>query len=142
MNESKFRANVAKKMKGLCRMVSIESPTTLLGIPDKTYSTKQGVRGWIEAKFADSWPRRPSTPLRLPHYTAEQKAFLLLEGEFCGYCWLMVRVDRDIFLFDHYAAQDVGNLCRADMIERAIYYSTVRTFEETYFLKILNTRVR
>jgi len=51
--------------------------------------------------------------VRLPHYTKEQKHFLLTRGRAGGRCWLLLRVGREHLLFDHEQAQLIGDLPRA-----------------------------
>ena len=81
------------------------------GVPDLSYSGG-GVNGWVELKYAEAWPARARTPLRLPHYTAEQRHFLLTRGRAGGRCWLLLRVGREHLLFDHERAQHVGEMER------------------------------
>ena len=78
------------------------------GIPDVSYSTNH--HGWIELKFVAEPPKRASTPLRIPHYTAEQRNWLERHGKRTGRCYLFVQVGPEYLLFDWAGAQQVGRV--------------------------------
>ena len=40
------------------------------GTPDVNY-----VGGWIELKYLPKWPARATTPIKIAHYTKEQRVF-------------------------------------------------------------------
>lgn len=74
--------------------VRIESPITP-GIPDVNVTP-----GWIELKFAERWPPRGG-PLRLDHFTTEQRAFLVRRRRAGGKAWLLLKVgESEWLLFD------------------------------------------
>lgn len=74
--------------------VRIESPITP-GIPDVNITP-----GWIELKFAERWPPRGG-PLRLDHFTTEQRAFLVRRRRAGGKAWLLLKVgESEWLLFD------------------------------------------
>lgn len=66
--------------------VRIESPMTE-GNPDVNY-----LCGWIELKYAHRWPTRPLTPLRLPHFTKAQRAWLTRRAHAGGCAFLLLQV--------------------------------------------------
>lgn len=78
------------------------------GIPDVSYSTT--CHGWIELKFVATPPKRPGTPLRIPHYTAEQRNWLERHGKRGGRCFLLLQVEREYLLFNWSGAQSVGRV--------------------------------
>lgn len=68
--ESRMRAVVLDALRTL-HAVPVESGLTSPGIPDVNHA-----HGWIELKTADRWPARAATPLRLPHFTQEQRIWI------------------------------------------------------------------
>jgi hypothetical protein len=94
-----------------------------VGIPDFSYDIEgMAGSGWIEMKRKKSWPVRPTTPLRLKHFTKEQKAWLYKHGHFNKRCWLFLQVEQEYFLFDYKHCQEVGNLTKWDMWAACIGY--------------------
>lgn len=85
--------------------VRIESPMTS-GIPDVNYS-----QGWIELKYTDRWPPRGG-PLRIDHFTKEQRAFLVKRRKAGGRAFLLLKVGKNEWLlFDGItAAASVGRV--------------------------------
>lgn len=81
---------IRPKLKGL-DPVRIESPI-IPGIPDVNVTL-----GWIELKYASRWPPRGG-PLRLDHFTPEQRAFLVKRAKAGGGAWLLLKVGRDEWL--------------------------------------------
>lgn len=63
------------------------------GIPDVSFGL-DGINGWIELKTLVSWPKRKTTPIRLEHFTIEQRHFLAGRGATGGHCFLLLRVGR------------------------------------------------
>ena len=122
MKESGLWSALRTKCKGLWIARRIESPDTEPGIADVTYSLLIGVRGWIELKHIHKYPVSPKTPIRIEHYTPVQKLFLWKEGNNAGYAFLFIQIERDYLLFDHVAAQNVGELTKQEMIDCAIGY--------------------
>ena len=74
--------------------VRIESPITP-GIPDVNLTP-----GWMELKFAERWPPRGG-PLRVDHFTKEQRTFLVRRRRAGGNAKLLLKVgDSEWLLFD------------------------------------------
>jgi hypothetical protein len=88
-----------------------------IGTPDVNLST-----GWVELKWVRAWPRNESTPLRLPHYTDEQRAWLLRRWNAGGGAWLVLQVQREWFVFNGPAAQAVGTLNHSELVLAATTY--------------------
>ena len=107
MNEATLRNYVRKGLHAKGVLTTHHEDALNTGIPDLSYSGG-GVHGWIELKWLEAWPKRAGTVVRIPHYTKEQKHFLLSRGRAGGRCWLLLRVGREHLLFDHEQAQDVG----------------------------------
>lgn len=115
--ESRFRSEFNALIKPL-RPISIENALTTPGIGD-VFHTK----GTVELKILEKWPVRDETPLRIPHYTNEQRAWASdwVNG---GGCYrLVVKVGREWFVFKTPASLEVGNLTRQEMYEKAHFHS-------------------
>jgi hypothetical protein len=69
MTESDMRQLVVRALAGL-DPVSVENPAHP-GTPDVNHTG-----GWLELKRVDAWPARPGSPLRLPHFTPQQRVWL------------------------------------------------------------------
>jgi len=90
-----------------------------LGMPDVNY-----LYGWIELKHKHEWPKRDDTPLRLTHFTPEQKTWLYRRHHLGGRAFLLLRVKNEFLLFDGKMARAVvGNVCRIALIKAALAYS-------------------
>lgn len=89
------------------------------GISDVSYISANGHHGWIELKKLAEWPKRPSTIVRLDHYTDAQRIFLKRKGRRGGFTWLFLKVDRDHLLFDWIGAQRVGQVNQEDLVGAA-----------------------
>lgn len=100
-------------------MERIENGSVNKGTPDVELCLR-GRCAWVELKYLEGAPKKPSTPVRIPHFTAEQKLWLRKRGICGGLAWLFVQVgganpqDTEYFLFDHEAAQVVTELTIAE----------------------------
>ncbi len=93
--------------------------TYSVGISDVSYvysTPTSHVRGWIELKYAPAWPKRDATPLRLRHFTKEQRNWLRKQGELGGHTWLLLQVDRDYILIKWCDLAPLGNVCKKDIL--------------------------
>lgn len=68
-------------------------------IDNRCLDRKARVNGWIELKVLDSWPKRPSTVVRVDHLTDEQRRWIAERGKAGGNVWLFLRVGREYLLF-------------------------------------------
>ena len=65
------------------------------GIPDVNYN-----HGWLELKYAERWPPRGG-PLRVDHFTREQRSWLTERRKAGGRAFLMLKVGKsEWLLFD------------------------------------------
>lgn len=87
------------------------------GIPDVCYALP-GVEGFgfVELKWARAWPKRATTPLRLPHFTKVQKAWLRRFGDYAYRVYLLLQVEKDYMLFDYVQAQRLGEITREQIL--------------------------
>ncbi len=101
------------------------------GTPDVTY-----VGGWLELKSRDAWPKRPETPLRVRHFTQEQRIWLRAECAAGGRAFLLLRVRYDWLLFWGETAADVlgtDDGWRANLVNCAIKYWPDRLNEQELY---------
>ena len=113
MTEQTMRQRVVKALKPLDAW-SVENPCRP-GTPDVNY-----IEGWIELKWVEKWPVRADTPVRLPHFTPQQKLHLRRRWHLGGNAYLLLQVDQDWFLFNgEEAAMIVGQANRAELTTRA-----------------------
>ena len=113
MNESTLRNYVRKGLHAKGVLTTHHEDALNSGIPDLSYSGG-GVNGWIELKWLEAWPKRAATIVRIPHYTKEQKHFLLSRGRAGGRCWLLLRVGDEHLLFNHEFTDLVGTQNKND----------------------------
>lgn len=90
------------------------------GTPDVNYND-----GWIELKYLDAWPVRDNTPVRIDHFTPQQKAWLVRRESTGGKAWLLLKVGKtDWLLFTGMtAAQHVGKVAQQELYELAHAHS-------------------
>lgn len=92
--------------------VRIESRETDTGIPDVNYT-----QGWIELKYLPAWPVRPETPVRVDHFTGDQRAWIVARTQCGGKVFVMLKVGRkDWLLFQGMiAARFLGTVPRSQL---------------------------
>lgn len=115
-SESSMRGRVLHALKPLDAQ-AIEN-ALFAGCPDVEF-----IGGWIELKSADSWPARAETPLRLSHFTMEQRHWLRRRVRRGGKAWLLLRVGKEWLLFPGDRAADiVGISTRSQLVEASSFY--------------------
>lgn len=121
-----MRQTVVRMLRSL-DAISVEN-SVYPGTPDVNYGGRdvngRRVEGWLELKWAADWPARGG-PLRLPHFTAEQRAWLRRRHHRGGRIHLLLQVNRlEWFLLDgRTAGEYLGNLTRDGIILAAQRYS-------------------
>lgn len=114
MSEKGMRRRVVKALKPL-DAVSVEN-SVYAGTPDVNYA-----EGWLELKWVRSWPKNRDTPLRVPHFTQQQKLWLTRRWRSGGAAYLLLKVSRDWLLFDGpTAAKVLGTSTRQELRENAL----------------------
>jgi hypothetical protein len=114
MSESKMRQEFCKLIAAL-DPIKIENLLTGekgVGTPDVEF-----VGGWAELKWLKNFPKREGTPIRLPHYTQEQRRWALRRQAAGEDCWLILQIGCEWWVFDADGAQNVGFLDRAGLHE-------------------------
>lgn len=112
------------------------------GIPDVSFGT-QGVQGWIELKSIPAWPVRSETIVRVDHFTAQQKAFLVLRGAHSDHCWCLLSVGREhIVLFHWSVAMLVGTLNRERTLAISTEFWPYKQFDPDHFVRVVARKPR
>lgn len=95
--------------------VRIESPISS-GIPDVNYKV-----GWVELKYAAGWPARKG-PLRVRHFTKEQRVWLTRRCAAGGKAFLLLKVgEHEWLLFNGaVAALYLGRVTRERLYELVV----------------------
>lgn len=88
------------------------------GTPDVYLRSLHGA-AWVELKHLKEFPVRPTTPIRIPHFTDQQRLWLREEGLLGGNAWLFVQVAKSYFLFDWQAAQHIVDWTRIQWLAHA-----------------------
>ena len=115
-SEGKDRKDVVLALRKL-HAFAVENPVHP-GTPDVVY-----IGGWIEMKKLDAWPVRPTTKVRLDHYTIQQRAWARMHHHRGGISYWLLRVQKEwLLLHGAIAAEVVGTLTREQLIDRAILY--------------------
>jgi hypothetical protein len=84
-----------------------------------------GINGWIELKVIPAFPKRESTPVRIDHFTREQRMFLRARGRAGGYCFFLLRVGRrEHILVPWYNVPLVDDWTRADLIRAGVHFQS------------------
>ena len=109
MSESALWKTLKKHLSSRGHLIRVESSVGL-GVPDVNYCFS-GKDGWIELKEIKQFPKRPDTPVRLPHFTSAQRNWLRRRAQCGGRVFVLVRVLRGgiWMLFDGvWAAEHLG----------------------------------
>lgn len=118
--EQRMWAQLSKAM-GNAWHATRHEDTITKGLPDVSFGA-DGVQGWIELKVLERWSGNPKTIIRLPLFTAEQKAWLTLRGARGGRCFLLLKIEaEDLWLlFGHRVLTDLGRMTQEEMLASAI----------------------
>jgi hypothetical protein len=97
--------------------VRVENPAWP-GTPD-VHWCMDGIEGWLELKEVPEWPKRPGTPLRIDHYTSQQRVWQRRRYNAGGRVHVLIKVSDDWLLFDVLTAISIiGEADRTKLIER------------------------
>jgi hypothetical protein len=99
------------------------------------------IRGELELKHSPDFPKKDATPVRLRHFTDEQRLFLISRGETGGYCWVLWQIKRDYFLFDHTVVWQLGDLPKQGLLDHAYRHWTPKLDTET-LIEALQVRIQ
>jgi len=93
--------------------------TMPIGMSDTFYKIND-IPGWCELKYVREYPKRISTPIRVNHFTEDQKRFL---GRMIRHGYkarVLVMVEDDLYLFGSPALFSVGKMQRDVMHDNAL----------------------
>ncbi len=110
MKESAFWRSFKAHMEDHLLLQRIESSVGV-GIPDVHYHYyESNISGWIELKVIEKYPAKPNTPVRVDHYSNEQRIWHKKWRRAGARVFVLLRVDSgpDFWLFD--AAVACGSL--------------------------------
>ena len=123
MKESYMRQQVIQALKGY-HPISVEN-LVYPGTPDINCTL-----GWIELKQVGAWPKRANTPLRVPHFTQQQRVWLRerhdasVDRALPG-AYVLIVVDKDwILLPGYYASLHLGDLLKQQLLQELHWTST------------------
>lgn len=125
MSEKDFAREFCALTKKL-NPVRIENALFTPGLPDVSFSP-----GFCELKWLKSYPKRETTPVRIEHYTDDQRKWLLRRATAGGGAWLALKVKSDRYVFNAQQAQDVGNLTHSELKQNCLaHWDRLPTAEE------------
>jgi hypothetical protein len=108
--EQNMRQRVIQALKPL-DAISVENSCGP-GTPDVNY-----IGGWLELKRVAAWPANLRTPVRIPHFSPQQKVWLARRCQRGGRAYVLLQVERDWFLIDGLvAASGLGTWNRDDLL--------------------------
>lgn len=117
-------------MKPYWKAVRIEN-SVRAGTPDVYFTMKDNGRmGWMELKYEPHWPAKDKTPLKINHFTPEQRLFLTIHGRIGANIWLFLQVNQDYFLLSWDVAIKIGELTRSNLIQEGYHWPNKLVFPE------------
>jgi len=126
--ESKFWVELRDVMKYLWDAQRHEDQD--VGVPDISYCMERGHDGWIELKCLSAWPKRRTTVVRLPHFTAEQRLWLLKRGKMGSAVFVFLKTppiyegtNKHYLLFGRDTIRHLGHMMKKEMTAEALYSS-------------------
>lgn len=97
--------------------ISVENPVHP-GTPDVNH-----LNGWLELKQLPRWPKRSGTPVRVAHFTAQQRVWLRRRALAGGKVHVLLRVGDEWLLFEGgWASLNLGFLSAAELRAGAVHY--------------------
>ena len=136
MNETTFWHYLRERMLGHWEADRIENLCGS-GTPDVTF-TVPSKHGWIELKYLENFPKRPTTKVKIACFTDQQKLWLTRRGRLAGDCWLFVRVGKEMFLFSWDQVYSVEEWTQAEWRDNACFMTRVGSFNGLKLYKTLN----
>lgn len=114
--ESTLRSHVVKILKkAKLDPHPVENPI-MIGFPDVEF-----IGGTMELKQADHWPARSTTPLRLDHYSKEQRVWHTRRWTKGGNITVLVQVGSEYLLFTGIVAASIlGHVPESELKREAL----------------------
>lgn len=109
-----------RKLGGRVFMERVENRLIKRDTPD-LYLQWVGTSGWAEMKQLPAFPKRPTTPVHLPKWTTGQRYWAMRHATHGGNTWLLLQVDRDLFIVDAArAAREADGWVESDWRAKAV----------------------
>jgi hypothetical protein len=100
------------------------------GTPDANLCAPGLGELWLELKAVDHFPKGLDTPVRVPHFTPQQRAWLAERVRAGGHAAVLLQVERwYVLLGGAYAVRNLGRVPARVLDENGIH-SWKRNFEE------------
>ena len=120
MSESNLINNVIKNLKPRRVLIQRLEVMCAVGIPDCCYAMEDlPGAGFIEFKYLKDYPKRLKTPVRIDHFTPQQRAWMQMYGPFIQRVFLLLQISTTFLLFPWTTIKPIGNLNRVDLITLA-----------------------
>jgi hypothetical protein len=140
MNETGMWKSLSKHMKGLWHAQRHEDLCSS-GIADVSFAS-DGICGWVELKYKSAWPKRKTTPLRLKHFTKEQRIWLKKRGKYCNNVFILISVKDEWLLFRWQATDKLGYMTREEMYNNIhLKFRCGKRFDKINFLYEITKKV-
>lgn len=125
MLEKYMRREVVKILKPLGGF-PVENPC-LPGTPDVNCHV-----GWIELKSIKKWPKNDNLVVKIEHFTTQQKLFLRNRWRENKDAFILIKIDRDWFLFTGAWSKEIGSeFNRQDYLDYSIgHWRTLSELKE------------
>ena len=133
--ESDFWKFLRDKMTGYWTAERVENILTA-GTPDVSYGVPSH-QGWIELKYMRQFPKRDTTKVKIKHWEPIQKQWIVKRGMVSGNCWMMIRVEDEIFLFSYDQTYLVEEWTKREWRMNCSGYWTAGAFDPMAFFKLL-----
>ena len=130
MKESGLWQYLRKVMTGKWDVTRIESSSGN-GVPDVSFGVRN-TNGWMELKYIPTWPKRSTTPVKLP-LTPEQRLWIRRRGQISGSVWVLCRIEDMFFLLNH---DDASEAC--DGWTKSRWYECEHCWESKIDFSILH----
>ena len=128
MSEADFRREVVKLLAPLDAFPFESALMTAktIGVPDINFAG-----GFIELKILKAWPKRTDTPVKIPHYTDEQREWARRRTAAGEDVWFMLKVRSEWLLLDSDGSSRIGEMNKQELIEACrAYWPTKPTSDQ------------
>jgi hypothetical protein len=141
MSESSFarslRDGARKKAREMgMPMVWTRLECSLAGVPDVVCSVG-GRHHFIELKSVVRFPKKDKTPIRLPHFTSDQRWWLKQHGEAGESCYVFLKVDKEYFLYHWSNLAGLGEWTRQELMDNCVFYAKGRMDYEGFIKEMV-----